>query len=218
MFTGLIERTGILVARKMNGNEGKLTVRLNAPLEAPEPGESIAVNGTCLTLEKASGTELVFHVMAETFSRTNLGTLPYGAVLNLECALRLGDRLGGHFVSGHVDGTGRILSFIREGSDMVLRVELPDAIAPFLVPKGSIALDGISLTIAELGEHEFCIKIIPTTWNETNLKFRSPGDELNLEADMLGKQVRFQLDNMLKQQTITPKKVLTMDDLRNAGF
>lgn len=219
MFTGLIERTGILAARRMDGEAGKLTVRLDAPPESPEPGESIAVNGACLTLEKAAGTELTFHVMEETFSRTNLGALPFGSVLNLERALRVGDRLGGHFVSGHVDGTGRILSFAREGADMVLRVELPESIAPFLVPKGSIALDGISLTIAELHEADFCVKIIPATWDATNLRFRRAGDRLNLEADMLGKQIRFQLDSILKHQAGgSGRHVLTMDDLRKAGF
>lgn len=206
MFTGLIEMNGILTARAMNGAAGKLVVHTKEPLDMPEPGESIAVNGVCLTLEKADSTELTFHVMEETFRRTNLGALPLGSILNMERSLRVGDRIGGHFVSGHVDGTGRILSFREEGSDMVLRVELPDAIASFLVPKGSIAIDGISLTIAELHESEFCVKIIPTTWNETNLRFRKAGDPLNLEADVIGKQIRFQLDAMFGKKTPSTEK------------
>ena len=216
MFTGLIQQTGTIAARSMNGKAGKLTIRLKKPLEKPEMGESIAVNGACLTLEQANGTELVFHVMEETFNKTNLGSLPAGVEVNLERALRVGDRLGGHFVSGHVDGTGKILSFERVGDDMELRVELPPHIAGFLVPKGSIAIDGISLTIASLSGSDFTVRIIPTTWNETNLSSRRGGDLLNLEADMLGKQIRYQLEAMLGSGT--KKRELTMDDLIRAGF
>ena len=214
MFTGLIQQTGKISSRSMNGNAGKLTICLKQPLSAPETGESIAINGTCLTLEEMNGTELVFHVMEETFRRTNLGSLPTGAVVNVERALRAGDRLGGHFVSGHVDGTGRILSFERIGSDMELRVELPENVSKFLVPKGSIALDGISLTIANLTKQSCAVRIIPTTWRETNLSFKSCGDILNLEADMIGKQIRCQLESILQE---TGSK-LTMDDLVKAGF
>lgn len=217
MFTGLVQEKGILAARTMNGDAGKLVIRLNAPLKDPELGESIAINGVCLTLEKVSGTELIFHVMAETFHKTNLGILPEGAAVNVERALRLGDRLGGHFVSGHVDGTGRILSFEKAGADTVLRVELPESVRPYVVPKGSIAIDGISLTIASLSGSEFTVRIIPTTWDETDLAFKKSGDLLNLEADMLGKQVRYQLEAMLGK-TVKPEKELTMDDLIKAGF
>ncbi len=214
MFTGLIEQTGILAGRNMNGNAGKLTVRLKSPLPSPEAGESIAVNGACLTLEQAEGTNLVFHVMEETFRRTNLGSLPAGAVLNLERALRMGDRLGGHLVSGHVDGVGTILALEKVSADTELKVSLPENVAKFLVPKGSIALDGISLTIADLGR-DFCtVRIIPTTWRETNLADKSCGDKLNLEADMIGKQIRCQLDAFLAEQ----KNSVSMDDLRKAGF
>lgn len=215
MFTGLVQEKGILAARSMNGDAGKLVIRLNQALSNPELGESIAINGVCLTLEKVSGTELMFHVMAETFHKTNLGQLPTGTVVNVERALRLGDRLGGHFVSGHVDGTGRILSFEKAGADTVLRVELPESVQPYVVPKGSIAIDGISLTIASLSGSEFTVRIIPTTWDETDLAFKKAGDLLNLEADMLGKQVRYQLEAMLAAKG---KKELTMDDLIKAGF
>ncbi|MBO5958585.1 MAG: riboflavin synthase [Lentisphaeria bacterium] len=216
MFTGLIQQTGSLAARSMNGNAGKLTIRLKTPLSSPELGESIAINGVCLTLEQVNGTELVFHVMEETFNKTNLGSLPPGSAVNVERALRVGDRLGGHFVSGHVDGTGRILSFERVGDDTELHVTLPAHIAGFLVPKGSIAIDGISLTIASLSEESFTVRIIPTTWNETNLSSRKCGDLLNLEADMLGKQIRYQLEAMFG--SAGRKKELTMDDLIRAGF
>lgn len=216
MFTGLIQQTGTIAARSMSGKAGKLAIRLKMPLPDPEPGESIAVNGACLTLEQANGTELIFHVMEETFNKTNLGILSIGSEVNLERALRVGDRLGGHFVSGHVDGTGRILSFQRVGDDMELRVELPAAIAGFLVPKGSIAIDGISLTIASLSAESFTVRIIPTTWNETNLSRRKSGDLLNLEADMLGKQIRYQLEAMFG--SAGRKKELTMNDLIRAGF
>ncbi len=214
MFTGLIEQIGILAGRSMNGNAGKLTVRLKTPLSDPEPGESIAVNGACLTLEQSCGTELVFHVMEETFRRTNLGSLPAGASLNLERALRVGDRLGGHFVSGHVDGTGTILSLEKAGSDTELKIALPESVSAYLVPKGSIAIDGISLTIASLTPAYCTVRIIPTTWRETNLSSRVCGDILNLEADMIGKQIRCQLDAVLGSSASS----VTMDSLRKAGF
>ncbi len=214
MFTGLVQGTGLLESRTMSGNAGKLSIR--AQIENPEMGESIAVNGTCLTLESAGGGLLTFHVLKETFSRTNLGFLPPGSVVNLERALRAGDRFGGHFVSGHVDCTGKLLNISHVEDDLELMMELPEQIAPYVVPKGSISLDGISLTIADLRKNAFTLRIIPTTWRETNLRFKHIGDKLNLEADMLGKQIRYQLDNMLKQQS--GKRSITMDDLRNAGF
>ncbi len=217
MFTGLIEQTGTLAGRHMNGKAGKLTVRLKKPLPLPEAGESIAVNGACLTLEQcnANGMELVFHVMEETFRRTNLGSLPVGAELNLERALRVGDRLGGHFVSGHVDGTGVILALEKVGSDTEVKISLPPDVAAFLVPKGSIALDGISLTIASLAPEYCTVRIIPTTWRETNLSARKCGDVLNLEADMIGKQIRRQLDAVLGQKQTSS---VTLDSLLKAGF
>lgn len=216
MFTGLIQFTGKICGRSISGAAGKLRIKIFKPLDNPEKGESIAVNGACLTLEKANGELLEFHVMEETFNRSNLGELPIGAEVNMERALALGDRLGGHLVSGHVDATANVISFQKSGSDMELKVKTPDSISAYLVPKGSICIDGVSLTIASTGKGFFTVRIIPTTWDETNLKNMKSGSAVNLEADMIGKYVRFQLESMFGKNT--SGKTIEMADLINAGF
>ena len=214
MFTGLIETTGTFLSAEMIGKAGKLRLETADLLTDPIPGESIAVNGVCLTLEKASGAVLVFHVLEETFRKTNLGMLQRGGIVNLERAMKLGERFGGHIVSGHVDGTGQVLSLGRDGADMVLTVSCTPELRQFMVPKGSIAVNGISLTLAELKEDRFSIHIIPTTWNVTNLSDCKAGDVVNLECDMLGKYVL----SMLQRMELPAKSKIGMDTLKNAGF
>ena len=227
MFTGLVQTTGIIVKRIQNGAAGKLMVRPAKSMKNLEPGESVAVNGTCLTLENDSGGILQFHVMEESFRKTNLGILPPGAGVNMERALTLSSRLGGHLVSGHIDTTGTVLSFGPAGSDIELLVELPDAIADFVVPEGSICIDGVSLTVAavDFSQKRFSVRIIPTTWKETCLKERKVGSKVNLEADMLGKYVHFQLERMAHKRSEKSSDGIaegsggiTMDDLLRAGF
>ena len=220
MFTGLIQSTGEFAGCKNMGKVGKLTILSHKKFENLTKGESIAVNGVCLTLESWSGNLLSFHVLSETFSRTDLGDLAGRKIVNLERALALGDRLGGHIVSGHVDGTGKILSLGRKGADIVLEIAAGEEILASIVPKGSIAVDGISLTVASLGANSFTICIIPTTWEETNLSSAGVGDRLNLETDMLGKYVK----SLLTRSGVLPgsreeaKKDLGMEDLAKAGF
>ncbi|MBR2434382.1 MAG: riboflavin synthase [Lentisphaeria bacterium] len=219
MFTGIIQKLGRIADRQLSGEAGKLVIEMDEPFADPEHGESIAVNGTCLTLEKWSGKQFTFHVLAETFRRTNLGELPKGGVVNLERALSANGRFGGHIVTGHVDGTGEILKCERRGSDLEVTVSLPENIAPYLAPKGSIAIDGISLTLASLQETGFTVCIIPTTWEHTALRDRKPGARVNLEGDLIGKYVQHQLAVMLgRDDGKSPKKEITMDDLLNAGF
>lgn len=215
MFTGLIQTVGILSGRTRSGNAGKLLVETHTPFQNPEPGESIAVNGACLTLEKAEGNHLAFHVLAETFTRTNLGSLKTGAKLNLERAMKASDRFGGHFVSGHIDTTARILELGKHGADTVLKLEIPEEIRHCLVPKGSVAVDGISLTIAALSEHDFTLCIIPSTWDRTNLKQYRPGEKLNIEADLTAKLICARLQ--AAHEEAEPRH-LTLDDLKKAGF
>lgn len=215
MFTGLIETTGIFDSVSLSGKAGKLRVESLKHLEGLVPGESVAVNGACLTLEKESGNLLEFHVMEESFRRTNLGLLRRGGVVNLERAMTLGGRLGGHIVSGHIDGTGEVLSLGRDGDDTVLKVAVPPELRNWMVPKGSIAIDGISLTIATLGEDFFTVSVIPTTWRETNLSYRKDGDILNLECDLLGKYVLSMLERMELKPTTSK---ITLETLQNAGF
>ena len=214
MFTGLIETTGTFLGAAMSGKAGKLRIETAKILTSPVIGESIAVNGACLTLEKAAGAVLEFHVLEETFRKTNLGLLQRGNRVNLERAMALGDRFGGHIVSGHVDGTGKVLSLERSGDDMVLTVGCTPGLRQYLVPKGSIAVNGVSLTIADLAADRFSIHIIPTTWNGTNLSDCSAGDAVNLECDMLGKYVLA----MLQQLQLPAGNNLNMDTLKNAGF
>ena len=215
MFTGLIQSTGVYHSRTLSGRAGKLRVRTARTFSDLRMGESIAVNGACLTLERDLGGNLLeFHVMEESFRRTNLGSLKQGDVVNLERALAVGDRLGGHIVSGHVDGTGTVLSLGKNGDDTELKVAIPPEIREQMVPKGSIAIDGISLTVASLGEDYFTVCIIPTTWRETNLAGCAKGTVLNLETDMLGKYVL----NMLRRMNPAEKSPVTMNLLREAGF
>ena len=214
MFTGLIETTGTFLDAAMSGKAGKLRIESRKILSDPVPGESIAVNGACLTLENASGTVLEFHVLEETFRKTNLGLLQRGAQVNLERAMALGDRFGGHIVSGHVDGTGKILALGRSGDDIVLTVSCSPELRQYMVPKGSIAVNGISLTLAELGDDRFSIHIIPTTWNETNLSDCPVGSPVNLECDMLGKYVLA----MLQRLELPAGNKINMETLKNAGF
>lgn len=215
MFTGLVETTGILLERKMTGDAGKLIVEVRKTLEHLEKGESIAVNGACLTLEQGmGGGPLTFHVMRETFSRTNLGSEPLGSVVNVERALAANGRFGGHIVSGHVDATARILAFERRASDTELEIELPCGLDEYFVEKGSIAVDGISLTIEKVYADRFKIGIIPTTWEETALRTKKKGSLVNLETDVIGKYV---IAHLMKSQE-KGRGSVTMETLAEAGF
>jgi riboflavin synthase len=215
MFTGLVEKTALLGSREIYGDTAKLTVVLADPFPDLKLGESIAVNGTCLTLEAFSESELVFHVLNETLNRTNLGVLSLNSRLNLERALAVGARLGGHFVSGHIDTTAKVLSWTHNTADIILTVELPESIAKFVIEKGSIAIDGVSLTVASLTDKTFNVHLIPTTLNDTALQEREAGMLVNLEADMLAKFVERQVAANLAQ---SGKKEISMTDLINAGW
>ena len=212
MFTGLVQQVGHLEQIAFQGEAGRLTLsaRFDAPLQI---GESIAINGACLTLVEHHGATLVFDVLRETFDKTSLRDKPPGALLNLERALRMGDPIGGHLVSGHVDGTGRLLRVDSAGRDKVLTVSAPDLIAEVL-PKGSIALDGVSLTVVEVlpAEGTFSVHIIPHTWSQTALASLSTGARVNLETDLIGKYAR----SAAAQSA--PPPALTWDRLRDAGF
>ena len=212
MFTGLVQQLGRLEQIAFQGEAGRLnlTVDFASPLDL---GESIAINGACLTLVEQSGNRLVFDVLRETFAKTSLRDKSPGALLNLERALRLGDSLGGHLVSGHVDGTGELQRVETAGRDYVLVISAPDLIAE-IVPKGSIAIDGISLTVVEVvpAAGTFSVHVIPHTWNQTALSSLSAGARVNLETDMIGKYVRAAL------ATTNAPATITWDKLRNAGF
>lgn len=191
MFTGIIQKKGTVrrVEERMGGKRLFLEI---APWERPfEDGESIAVNGVCLTLaERGEEGVLVFDVLEETLRKTNLGGLKEGGAVNLERALRYGDALGGHLVSGHVDARGVVRRVSEAGGDVRVEISAPEAVYVNLVEQGSIACDGISLTVAELLEDSFAVHLIPTTLRETMWGGIREGDAVNLEADMICKIVR----------------------------
>lgn len=212
MFTGLIEEVGTLLARR----GGQLEVR--APRIAPglKLGDSVAVNGICLTATSLGGDRFTADVSASTLEVTTAGTWTPGRALNLERALALGDRLGGHLVSGHVDGVGRLARRERLGEAWRLVFTMPESLAPFLVPKGSIAIDGTSLTVNEVGADSFGVTIIPHTGAETTVLSLQPGDAVNLEVDLLAKYVHRMLATYAAPAQ--PKGGLSLETLAACGF
>ena len=219
MFTGLVEMTGKISGR----SSGALMIAPSKRLEEPVIGESIAVNGCCLTLEKVTPSgELVFHTMAESLRRTNLGSLPVGARVNMERALASGSRLGGHIVQGHVDAAVRVVSLARQADgDLELAIELAPELAPEVVEKGSVAIDGVSLTVVRAADGEFAVRLIPQTLADTVLGERKAGSIVNVETDILGKYVRRQLEiaGLISPAAKNSSSgTVTMDKLREAGF
>ncbi len=188
MFTGLVESLGRVVSIENRGEQARLGLRIGFSGELAL-GDSVAVNGCCLTVADITPEAVMFDLLAQTLRVTSLHQLQLGSIVNLERALRVGDRLGGHFVQGHVDATGKILALTPNGQDHVLEVSLPAEIERLCVSKGSIAIDGISLTIADLKKNSAEFWITPHTFAHTHLSAVKVGDSVNLEADMLAKHV-----------------------------
>jgi len=196
MFTGLVECTATVVSLVERGDQARLSI--DAPFSAEVAlGDSVAVNGCCLTLAATDGDGLHFDLLKQTLAVTSLGDLAAGSPVNLERAMRVGDRFGGHFVLGHVDATGEIATIEPLGQDHRLDVRLPAGMLPLCIDKGSLAIDGISLTIAELKDDIATFWITPHTWRHTNLHAATPGARVNLEADMLAKHVARLMDARL---------------------
>uniref|UniRef100_A0A7C1FDS9 Riboflavin synthase n=1 Tax=Ammonifex degensii TaxID=42838 RepID=A0A7C1FDS9_9THEO len=189
MFTGIVEELGQLKSITRQGVSARLVVGAERIMENLRVGDSVAVNGVCLTVTDLKDKAFSADVMAETLSNTNLGELNVGARVNLERALQLGDRLGGHLVTGHIDGVGRILRKEKREIAWVFSIAAPETVARYLVRKGSVAVDGISLTVVEAWEDGFTVSVIPHTASVTTLGFKGPGDTVNLEADLIGKYV-----------------------------
>ncbi|HRI12937.1 MAG TPA: riboflavin synthase [Verrucomicrobiota bacterium] len=193
MFTGLVEATGEVRFITRSARSIHLTVSATLPRPRPQTGDSIAVNGCCLTVTRSArrgrATQFEFDLLKETWNRTNLCDLEPGRAINLERSLSVGDRFGGHFVTGHIDDTGTITRWERQGADYLLQVDVPLSLRRYLIAKGSIAVDGISLTVAAITQRGFRVWIIPHTHAVTALRERHVGDRVNLEADVLGKYV-----------------------------
>jgi riboflavin synthase len=191
MFTGIVEEAGVIEKITPTKKSIELTVRANLCGRGLKTGGSLAVNGCCLTAAKTSARGrfklIQFDLLAETWNRTNFQFLKTGSLVNLERPLRAGGEFGGHFVTGHIDGVGKILRCEKSGADHVLEISAPQNVMRYVIEKGSIAVDGISLTVAGAGKKRFCVWIIPHTLKITALRERKTGDAVNLEADLLGK-------------------------------
>ena len=188
MFTGLIGDLGVVGAVERDGDGARLRVRTRLADEL-KPGDSIAVNGICLTATEVSQGTFAAEAMLETLARSSLGSLREGAAVNLELPLRAGDRLGGHVVQGHVDGTGSVREVRSEGFARVLEIDTEERLARLMVEKGAVAVDGVSLTVGRVREDGFQIRLIPETLNRTNLGSAGVGDLVNIEVDVLAKHV-----------------------------
>ncbi|HET7071921.1 MAG TPA: riboflavin synthase [Nocardioides sp.] len=194
MFTGIVEELGTVAAVDAQSDAVRLAVRATTVLADARPGDSISVNGCCLTVAERTDATWTADVMAETLAKTALGSLVAGDRVNLERAATVGSRLGGHLVQGHVDAVGHVVR--REPGEHwdVVTVSMPRELAPYLVDKGSITVDGVSLTVVRAGGEEFTVSLIPETLRRTTLGFREPGDSVNLEVDVIGKYVARQLE------------------------
>ena len=212
MFTGLIQRIGT-VKRVSRGSGLVLEIAADEPWENPlEPGESVAVNGVCLTVARCSGSRFTADVLEETESRTALSDAMPGSKVNLERAVRAGEAMGGHIVQGHVDGQGTVAARIQKGRDFQLRIRCGRVLAAQSVLKGSITVDGVSLTISALGNDWLGVDLIPTTASETTLGSKSVGDKVNLEGDIVGKYIARQ------GRAAEAETALTEAKLAAAGF
>lgn len=198
MFTGIIEETGTVLSF---GN-GKIQLSAKKVLENSKIGDSISVNGVCLTITKMNSNDFYADVMNETLSRSNLGSLKKGGTVNLERAMAANGRFGGHFVSGHIDGTGKITKIQNDGNAIWIYISAPKEILNLIIEKGSVAIDGISLTVAKVSSEDFAVSVIPHTSEETTLTSKKIGDVVNLENDIIGKYVQ----KLLKKQDSEEEK------------
>ena len=217
IFTGIIEELGVVKSIAINGASGCITIKAKKVLEGTQLGDSIAVNGTCLTVTSINSDGFSADVMAETVKRTSLSQVGKGDLVNLERAMILNGRFGGHIVSGHIDGTGTITKYTKEEKAIWVTIKAPDEILDLIVEKGSICIDGISLTVATVSDQDFQVSIIPHTAKETTLIHKKVGSLVNLENDIVGKYIKKLMENNQEEQA---KKAsgLTMEMLEEYGL
>lgn len=189
IFTGIIEELGTINNIERGTNSSRINVQASKVVEDAHIGDSIAINGVCLTVTSYSAGHFVADVMAETLAKTNLNELSSGKRVNLERAVRLGDRMGGHLVQGHVDGVGTISEQQKLDIATLFRIKAPPEVLAYVVKKGSIAIDGISLTVVDVSADSFSVSLIPHTAAMTTLGFKKPGDTVNLETDIIGRYI-----------------------------
>ena len=213
MFTGIIEYSGVVRSVRFGSAGGVVSVDIGPLVEGTKLGDSIAVNGVCLTVTKLTGTIADFDVSGETVSKSSIGKVTGGAVVNLERAMLAGGRFGGHIVQGHVDGLAKISAIDKKGDFVEIWFAPPAELLSEIIPKGSISIDGISLTVAKMDEKSFAVAVIPVTLKETTLNAAKVGDIVNIETDIICKTIKRQLENMAGDSS-----GLTMDKLRDMGF
>lgn len=217
MFTGIVEEVGTMQGVRMGTTSGEIHLKASKVLEGTKLGDSIAVNGVCLTVTNMTADGFTADVMPETLRRSNLGQLRSGDPVDLERAMAADGRFGGHLVSGHIDGTGTITQLRKEGNAVWVRIQTTPEILRLIVEKGSITIDGISLTVATLGKNDFQVSIIPHTGSETILLAKKPGDMVNLENDIVGKYVE-KLLTTPKEAGSEPESRVTWEFLAENGF
>lgn len=214
MFTGIIEELGTVGAMNRRADSIRLTIQARKVLEGTLIGDSIAVNGVCLTVTSMTSSSFDADVMHETMRRSSLCDIKSGSPVNLERALQVSSRLGGHIVSGHIDGTGRIVRVSYDGIAQVIAISIPADMGPFIVEKGSIAIDGISLTVASIAAGQFTVSIIPHTMTNTTLAMKKVGAVVNLETDVIGKYVK----SLLAPYQGGQARGVSLEDLLKNGF
>lgn len=214
MFTGIIEEVGKIAQIKKQGEFAVVTINASRVLEDVHLGDSIAVNGVCLTVTSFTSSQFTADVMSETLKRTSLGELQPSSPVNLERAMAANGRFGGHIVSGHIDGTGEVAEITPADNSVWYRIKTSPKLLRYIIEKGSITIDGISLTVVDVNDESFRVSIIPQTIKETNLGSKKIGSIVNLENDIVGKYI----EQFLTKKEPAPETKLTMDFLKNAGF
>ena len=214
MFTGIVEEVGTVRSLQKGSTSSFIEIQAKTVLEGTKLGDSIAVNGVCLTVTSLTADSFRADVMNETLSRSSLGTLRSGSPVDLERAMAADGRFGGHIVSGHIDGTGTITDIRKDGIARWYTVSAPPEIMRYIVEKGSVAIDGISLTVARVTDRDFSVSIIPHTAAQTVLSAKKPGDTVNLENDIIGKYV----EKLMKPAEETESGGITMEFLARNGF
>lgn len=214
MFTGIIEEIGKIKSKNGTSSGYRLVIEADLIFDGLKPGDSVSVNGVCLTADAIDGKTFAADVMPETMISSSLGSLSPGSRINLERAMALGGRFGGHIVSGHIDGTGTISKVINDGNAVRIRVETGSGLLRYIIKKGSIAIDGISLTVTDVDSSGFGVSIIPHTGSGTVLLEKKPGDTVNLENDIVGKYV----ERFMKTGDEPKKSAITLEFLEEYGF
>lgn len=214
MFTGIIEESGIVTSTRLRSGFTRLTIQADTILKELKAGDSIAVNGICVTAVEIQPGRFTADISPETLARTNLSTIQKNSYVNLERAMQVNDRFGGHIVTGHIDGTADILSRIEEGNSIIYIFKLIDKFMKYIAPKGSVAVDGISLTVAECSGTSFKVSIIPFTQKHTTLQYKKPGDQVNIECDIISKYV----ERLLHYSQDKKKIQMTTNFLKETGF